>query len=158
MKKEYTGLELALALSKGEMPPKTEVLVKFDDGDMLRLYVEKDLCGNYYLVDFNNDEAGNSIFTDLSLKFCIREREIDWDKVPKYTKVNVRDIDCEEWKNRYFLYVDESCSKYTKYVTSLSNTKDYFTGMNPEDCCGLNAHYTQIRLDKSVTPKADWYK
>lgn len=157
MKKEYTGLELALALSKGEMPPRTEVLVKFNDGDILKLYVEKDLCGNYYLVDFNNDEAGNSIFTDLSLKFCIREREIDWDKVPKYTKVNVRDTDYEEWKNRYFLYVDENYDGY-KYVTSLSNTKDYFTGMNPEDCRGLNAHYIQIRLDKSVTPKAEWYK
>ena len=103
MKKEYTGLELALALSKGEIPRQTEILVKFDDGDTLKLYVKKDLCGNYYLADFNNDEAGNSIFTDLSLKFCIREREIDWDKVPKYTKVNVRDIDSEEWKNRYFL-------------------------------------------------------
>ena len=157
MKKEYTGLELALALSKGEMPPRTEVLVKFNDGDILKLYVEKDLCGNYYLVDFNNDEAGNSIFTDLSLKFCIREREIDWDKVPKYTKVNVRDTNYEEWKNRYFLYVDEIYDGY-KYVTSLSNTKDYFTGMNPEDCCGLTGRYTQIRLDKSVTPKAEWYK
>ena len=157
MKKEYTGLELALALSKGEMPPKTEVLVKFNDGDILKLYVEKDICGNYYLVEFNNDEAGNSIFTDLSLKFCIREREIDWDKVPKYTKVNVRDIDCEEWKNRYFLYVDEIYDDY-KYVTSLSNTKDYFTGMNPEDCCGLTGRYIQIRLDKSVTPKMEWYK
>ena len=157
MKKEYTGLELALALSKGEMPPRTEVLVKFNDGDILKLYVEKDLCGNYYLVDFNNDEAGNSIFTDLSLKFCIREREIDWDKVPKYTKVNVRDTDSEEWKNRYFLYVDEIYDGY-KYVTSLSNAKDYFTGMNPEDCCGLTGRYIQIRLDKSVTPKAEWYK
>ena len=157
MKKEYTGLELALALSNGEIPPKTEVLVKFDDGDILKLYVEKDLCGNYYLVDFNNDEAGNSIFTDLSLKFCIREREIDWDKVPKYTKVNVRDTDYEEWKNRYFLYVDEICDGY-KYATSLSNTKDYFTGMNPEEWCGLTGRYVQIRLDKSVTPKAEWYK
>ena len=158
MEKEYTGLELALALSNGEIQPKTEVLVKFNDGDILKLYVKKDLCGNYYyLVDFNNDEAGNSMFTDLSLKFCIREREIDWDKVPKYTKVNVRDIDSEEWKNRYFLYVDENYDKYTKYVTSLS-TKDYFTGMNPEDYWGLTAHYTQIRLDKSVTPKMEWYK
>lgn len=156
MKKEYTGLELALALSKGEIQPETEVLVKFTNGDILRLYVEKDLCGSYYLVDFNNDEAGNSIFTDLSLKFCIRE--IDWDKVPKYTKVNVRDTDCEEWKNRYFLYVDESFNKYTKYTTSLINTKDYFTGITPENCCGLTAHYIQIRLDKSVTPKPEWYK
>ena len=40
MKKEYTGLELALALSNGEMPPRTEVLVKFNDGDILKLYVE----------------------------------------------------------------------------------------------------------------------
>ena len=157
MKKEYTGLELALALSNGEIPRKTEVLVKFDDEDTLKLYVKKDLCGNYYLADFNNDEAGNSIFTDLSLKFYIREREIDWDKVPKYTKVNVRDTDSEEWKNRYFLYVDEIYDGY-KYVTSLSNTKDYFTGMNPEECCGLNARYIQIRLDKSVTPKMEWYK
>ena len=157
MKKEYTGLELALALSKGEMPPRTEVLVKFNDGDILKLYVEKDLCGNYYLVDFNNDEAGNSIFTDLSLKFCIGEREIDWGKVPKYTKVNVRDTDYEEWKNRYFLYVDEICDGY-KYATSLSNTKDYFTGMNPEEWCGLTGRYVQIRLDKSVTPKEEWYK
>ena len=157
MKKEYTGLELALALSNGEMPPRTEVLVKFNDGDILKLYVEKDLCGNYYLVDFNNDEAGYSIFTDLSLKFCIREREIDWDKVPKYTKVNVRDTDYEEWKNRYFLYVDENNDGY-KYVTGLSNTKDYFTGMNPEECFGLTGRYVQIRLDKSVTPKAEWYK
>ena len=157
MKKEYTGLELALALSNGEIPPRTKVLVKFNDGDILKLYVEKDLCGNYYLVDFNNDEAGNSIFTDLSLKFCIGEREIDWGKVPKYTKVNVRDTDYEEWKNRYFLYVDEICDGY-KYATSLSNTKDYFTGMNPEEWCGLTGRYVQIRLDKSVTPKEEWYK
>ena len=157
MKKEYTGLELALALSKGEIPRKTEILVMFDDEDTLKLYVKKDLCGNYYLADFNNDEAGNSIFTDLSLKFCIREREIDWDKVPKYTKVNVRDTDYEEWKNRYFLYVDENNDDYM-YVTSLSNTKDDFTGMNPEECCGLTGRYVQIRLDKSVTPKMEWYK
>ena len=157
MEKEYTGLELALALSNGEIPPKTEVLVKSDYGYILNLYVKKDVCNNYYLVDFNNDETGNSILTDSSFKFCIREREIDWDKVPKYTKVNVRDIDSEEWKNRYFLYVDENYDKFTKYVTSLS-TKDYFTGMNPDGYWGLTAHYTQIRLDKSVTPKPEWYK
>lgn len=156
MKKEYTGLELALALSNGEILKGTEVLVKFDDNCTLKLYVKKDSCDSYYLVDYYDDEAGNSIFTDSTLKFYIKEREIDWSKVPKYTKVNVRDTDIEDWKNRYFLYVDNS-DDY-KYITTLSNTKDDFTGMSPENCCGLTAHYAQIRLDKSVTPKMEWYK
>lgn len=32
-----------------------------------------------------------------------REGEIDWAKVPKWTKIQVRDYDNKEWRNAYFL-------------------------------------------------------
>lgn len=38
--------------------------------------------------------------------------KIDWNKVPKWTKVQVRDCSSEEWKNEYFLSYNKDTSQY----------------------------------------------
>ena len=41
-----------------------------------------------------------------------REDEVDWTKIPKWTKVQVRDDEEEEWKNAYFLSFDKKSSEF----------------------------------------------
>ena len=79
-----------------------------------------------------------------------REKEIDWSKVPKWTKVQVRDEDSREWKNRYFLrFEDEEYTAYPYYVTHLSE----FIDSKGEE----RGFYKQCRLHESVEPKKEWY-
>lgn len=51
----------------------------------------------------------------------IWEREAgEWDNVPKYTKVQVRDYSTEEWQNRYFIRKATGAQDYPFVTTVLS--------------------------------------
>lgn len=81
----------------------------------------------------------------LTYEFEELSKEIEWNKVPKFTKVQVKDEDYENWINAYFLDKDGSIF----YVTLC----DEFTYDSREDL-GL----WKCRLDESVEIKPEWYK
>lgn len=76
-----------------------------------------------------------------------REREIDWSKVPKWTKVQVRDCDFEDWKNRYFIGYREDMHKYSVAP------HDEFTYNE-----GDESEWKKIKIYDESDIKEEWYK
>lgn len=98
------------------------------------------------------------IFTDiysikelLECEFTEIEREIDWTKIPKWTKVNVRDYEDEQWRNSYLLEYDNEVEGEFKFHCTSDSEFTYKSFEN-------NEWYINCRIDKSVTPKEEWYK
>lgn len=76
-----------------------------------------------------------------------RKKEIDWSKVPKFTRVQVRDDDEDEWLNRYFIeYMEDGVVPY--FVTCYGE-------FSYEGC---NTGWQQIRIYDESEIKEDWYK
>lgn len=104
----------------------------------------------YEIIDgynFTLPELINGLPKDKVKLIWKREREIDWNKVPKFTRVQVRDKDDREWKNRRFI-------KYTKdsecpYKTT---TCDEFTFEHSY------IGWKQIRIYDKSEIKEEWYK
>lgn len=59
-----------------------------------------------------------------------REEEIDWNKIPQWTKVQVRDSSNEKWRNAYFLnYVlDEKFKFKTTFYDKFTSEGGLFGG------------------------------
>lgn len=91
-----------------------------------------------------------SIFKKENLELILkRQREIDWSKVPKWTKVQVRHNKKEEWENSYFLYESPYC--HPKYKTSFG---DEYTNANEK----FFGFWNNCRIHPSVTIPEEWYK
>ena len=96
------------------------------------------------ILSYNNATAG--YFTEI-------QREIDWSKVPRGTKVQVRD--CEEWGrwiNAYF--VEQIKSTTCPFRTSFFSD-DGFTGSIMGDNARLWKYCT---IHESVEIPDEWYK
>ena len=77
------------------------------------------------------------------------ERELDWSKIPKWTKIQVRTSIYQEYKNRYFLeYVDGVVKKVCRATVC-----DEFTFRE-----NLFFDYKYFRIHPSVEIKNEWYK
>lgn len=82
------------------------------------------------------------------------EREIDWTKVPRGTKVQVRDEEEEEWLNRYFLKIVKE--EYEEdYFEVASYEDNNFTGYKMEYYC---SYWKYCRVHESVLIPDEWYK
>lgn len=89
----------------------------------------------------------DTIFDKCNLKLIWeREREIDWSKVPKWTKVQVRDFEGEEWKNSYFIGSSTNGVFKATYF-------DEFTFSE-----GDEYEWYQCKIYPSVETKEEWYK
>lgn len=84
-----------------------------------------------------------------------RGREIDWAKVPSYTKVQVRSSEVSDWENRYFLWINDEPNGF-KYVCS---SADEFV---QKDIKHLTPRFVgfwdYIRIHESQEIKEEWYK
>lgn len=76
-----------------------------------------------------------------------RKREIDWSKVPKFTRVQVRDSDDTTWQNSYFIKRDERAE-----CLYIATVRDEFT------YDGFNIYWKQIRIFDEADIKEEWYK
>ncbi len=90
------------------------------------------------LEDINDDNCLELIWE--------REMEIDWSKVPKWTKVQVRDFEGEEWKNSYFIGSSTNGVFKATYF-------DEFTFSE-----GDEYEWYQCKIYPSVEIKEEWYK
>jgi hypothetical protein len=94
----------------------------------------------------------SSIFIDDNLELIWeRKREIDWNKVPKWTRVQVRDFKNEEWRNAYWGEFVENDYNNNFGITF----NDEFTFNEKTNVYLL---YKEIRLHPFVNAKEEWYK
>ena len=99
-------------------------------------------CHNAELLDDN---------TQLSFEEI--KKEIDWSKIQRGTKVQVRNYEEREWKNAYFIKYN-SQEPYYPFVIS-SNLDDDFSSYKMEH----NRYYARhCRIHPSVEIPDEWYK
>lgn len=75
------------------------------------------------------------------------EREIDWTKVPKFTKVRVKRVEDGEWGNKYFL---EFSKNFKKFKTTVCDEFSYTSEL--DEC------YRYCEIHPSVKIQEEWYK
>lgn len=77
-----------------------------------------------------------------------RKREIDWSKVPKWTKVQAKAYASEKWRNVYFIdYQEDSNKPY------LATVRDEFTYKE-----GYEMEFKYIKIYDESDIKEEWYK
>ena len=114
--------------------------------------------GNLYCTNYTKDKRYSleSILTYNEVKngyFIEAKREIDWTKVPRGTKVQVRDYENEKWRNGYFYKYKEG-SDFPFKITEFKED-DSFVGIKLEDSY---VSWEQCRLYEDVEVQEDWYK
>lgn len=82
-------------------------------------------------------------------KIWERPREIDWSKLPRWIKVQVKDYPEEPWHNAYFIGLDDLNEDYPYKATFC----DAFT-LIENSICG----YIQCRIHPEQEIKEEWYK
>lgn len=91
-----------------------------------------DCTGAYDIVSVYRERRSYELipqnwFINLGEPIWTREEEVDWSKVPKWTKVQVRDFENDEWENGYFLcFLDEAqypfnVTRYDKFTYTVSS-------------------------------------
>ena len=96
-------------------------------------------CGIRY------NDASKPIFTEV-------KREIDWTKVPRMTKVQVRDCEDKEWINNYFIGYSGYIEGYYPYLATAYYDDDF------TDVKSNGMGYNFCRIHPSVAIPAEWYK
>lgn len=98
----------------------------------------------------------SNLFYNEVINGCFVEikREIDWTKVPRGTKVQVRDEKEDEWLNRYFLKIVKEEYEEDYFEVALCEDNN-FTGCKMEDYC---SYWKYCRVHESVLIPDEWYK
>lgn len=99
-------------------------------------------------------QIGISYNTVLDIEFVEIEKEIDWTKVPRGTKVQVRDSENQEWKNAYFSKTLNSKEVDYPFKASFIND-DEFTELNLDN---TSWNYKYCKIHESVEIPEEWYK
>ena len=81
------------------------------------------------------------------------KREIDWSKVPRGTKVQVKDKEEREWENSYFIKYESGKKEYPFQANEWQD--DDYTGFKMEQ---YSDFYKYCRIHESVEIPEEWYK
>lgn len=99
-------------------------------------------------------QSGLSYNTIINGYFIEIEREIDWNKVPRGTKVQVRDDENQEWENRYFIkYIPSDDKEYPFKISKWLD--DNYINLEMEYLCDV---WKYCRIHESVQIPEEWYK
>lgn len=97
-------------------------------------------------------QIGVSYNTVLDIEFIEIKKEIDWTKVPRGTKVQVKYCEDRKWENRYFV----KCKLNTKCPFEVSEIKDDdFIKLKMEH---ISSIWECCRIHPSVEIPNEWYK
>lgn len=128
----------------GNLEDLSESIYKIDEeGD---LYY-KDPCAkdSFLKSKLFYNEVINGYFVEI-------KKEIDWTKVPRGTKVQVKYCEDRKWENRYFV----KCKLNTKCPFEVSEIKDDdFTKLKMEH---ISSIWECCRIHPSVEIPNEWYK
>lgn len=133
-------------------------------GKIYRAFYEGDETDEDYKVEssgkllenygFGWKESNISYNILLDTTFEEVKKEIDWTKVPRGTKVQVRDEKEDEWLNRYFLKIVKEEYEEDYFEVALCEDNN-FTGCKMEDYC---SYWKYCRVHESVLIPDEWYK
>ena len=107
-------------------------------------------CGDKY---YNFSKSTLSYNTAINGFFKEIEREIDWSKVPRGTKVQVKDKEDGLWRNKYFVKF-EAIDGYYPFITSIHLDNDFTNYKMEIDAC----EWQYCRIHPTVEIPEEWYK
>lgn len=129
----------------GNLEDLSESIYKIDEeGD---LYY-KDPCAkdSFFKSNLFYNEVINGCFVEI-------KREIDWSKVPRGTKVQVRDNEKQKWENAYFVSYAENVFPLSFESSPIKD--DEFTKFKAERFSKI---FEYCRIHESVAIPDEWYK
>ena len=150
---EYKGWEILKLFSEGFLIQGDEFISK--DGEY---FVTINNINNSVIprVYYKNGNSVNSvkILSCPDIVFIQKiKNEINWNNVPRYTKVQVRDDEYGEWENRYFYKYDPN--DLCNFSTCGVKENDEFTKLGIEETM---ESFKFCRLHPSVSIQNEWYK
>ena len=115
---------------------------------------EIDICCKYgfavNLLIENIEDLIEDVYNGCDIEEV--EREIDWAKVPRMTKVQVRDSKERMWTNSYFVGYSGYKEGYYPYLATVC-IDDEFTGIKRRGMA-----YKFCRIHPDVEIPEEWYK
>lgn len=90
-----------------------------------------------------------NLVTNTYFHFEEIKREINWDKVPRGTKVQVRDFNNTKWGDAYFIYFRKNSYRVSNYLD------DDYTGFVMEN---KSSYWEQCRIHPFIAIPEEWYK
>lgn len=140
---EYLGNDLAMSVLgdyNEDLTIKSENIREYDIMKVYRITKESEYDSLEYLMNILPEGK-----VELAWE---REREIDWSKVPKWTRVQGKAYASENWRNVYFIdYKEDSNKPY------LATVRDEFTYRE-----GHELEFKYIKIYDESDIKEEWYK
>lgn len=99
--------------------------------------------------DYSLDKIIDELPVDKVELIWERKREIDWTKVPKFTKVQVKDRGTTKWENRY--YIGYNKENIYPYKATCCDPFTYQDDTNEEG-------WEEIKFYDESDVKEEWYK
>lgn len=105
-----------------------------------------------YFIQDNYELVSEITYNDIVLGY-FKELQIDWSKVPRGTKVQVRDSENQEWRNAYFSKFIKENEEYSFRASDIKD--DEFTKLNLDD---TSWGYKYCRIYSSTEILPEWFK
>ena len=105
-----------------------------------------------YFIQDNYELVSEITYNDIVLGY-FKELQIDWSKVPRGTKVQVRDSENQEWKNSYFSKFIKENEEYSFRASYVKD--DEFTNLKMNDN-EWDFKYCRIYSSEEILP--EWFK
>ena len=115
-----------------------------EEGEESKVKILVDISGEKEL--YLDSETINVTFEEI-------KKEIDWTKVPRGTKVQVRDKEDGLWKNKYFVKF-EAIDGYYPFIASIHLDNDFTNYKMEIDAC----EWQYCRIHPIVEIPDEWYK
>ena len=105
-----------------------------------------------YFIQDNYELVSEITYNDIVLGY-FKELQIDWSKVPRGTKVQVRDNEKGNWRNAYFSKLIKENEEYSFRASAVKD--DEFTNLKMDDN-EWGYKYCRIYSSKEILP--EWFK
>lgn len=110
--------------------------------------------GKLFYTDGTEWEESDIYYNEMfDITFEEIQREIDWTKVPRGTKVQVKDNEKGSWRNAYFSKFIKENEEYSFRASFVNDDK--FTGLSLDDSTWS---YKYCRIHPTVEILDEWYK
>lgn len=129
--------------------PKGTVLKCINNGEIVKVFKTCGYKSIYNIYNLHEEYELNEIIANY--KFIDIDLEIDWDKIPRKTKVQVKDSENDIWENRYFIKQNQD----GKFVASKLLHSDSYTGATVES---ESDTYNYCRINPDIEIKEEWLK
>lgn len=129
----------------GDLEDLSESIYKIDEERDL-YYKDPRVKDSFFKSNLFYNEVINGCFVEI-------KREINWSKVPRGTKVQVKYREGWKWKNKYFIKYESSKEERPFQVNDWQD--DNYTGVKMEKHSNF---YKYCRIHPSVKILDEWYK